>query len=153
MGWAVVHRAGGLHQKLQSAALGLVPIAGALLEQTTSRSSARLLILSDTRLMLLGAGHLGPVHDGAGVMLDDPLHAIEVQLLSQTRFVIDTRRWSRPRVFALAEVESGPAVSLVAGLARLAESPADGATRRALARRVRRAKASENGQNAKEPRE
>lgn len=125
--WGVTQPAASASTQLLGAALALTPVVGMCLHPAFMRSGARLLVLTDRRLLLLGTTGSLPLDPERIVMADEPIEGVHIRRRSGKRAYDLTLTDSRKSLrIALADHKSPVTGRLDDALGLLAEPGAGG---------------------------
>lgn len=99
----------------------MIPLVGHALLAVVLSSHRRMVVLTDSRLLVLSRMWVASDPEGRGVKLDVPVHSIEVRRIRSThRFKLTPKGGRRGETLSI-ETRTRPGERLVAGLAMLAD--------------------------------
>lgn len=122
IGWAPALVNPPLWLMIAAAGLIALPGVGHLLLGVVLSSHRRMVVLTDSRLLVLTRLAVAGDPSGRGVKLDTPLHGVSIlRTRSAHRFRITPRGRARPETFSI-ETRTSAGERLVAGLAMVADT-------------------------------
>ncbi|MEM9082369.1 MAG: hypothetical protein AAGB34_02150 [Planctomycetota bacterium] len=132
VGWAAVERSGSPHNTAMLAIVGMIPVAGSLAAIAMQAPRLRVMVLTDTRLLVVVRGKQGKDPSGGGVLINEPLHGIDAEMMSEDRCAIVLHRSGRVRTYRVLGTDTSTAHRLIAGLQTLEGALVREETRQAL---------------------